>query len=488
MATNLIKMPQVKPLWYQLPSWRATDRGILRKIISYPRRHGKDFEDLSLAARDAIVRNGTYYYIFPTRKWAKRAIWDTVVEIGGSSKFLIDHLFPPEIVKRKNETDLFLELINGSMFFMGGSDNLDFVGQGGQGYTLSEFSLHKEAVTSLLAPIIRQSQAYLRMNGTLRGKGNQLYKMLMENKEHKDWFVSWIQPEQTKLYCWVSDEMQVNPEIMPLIGQIDPKTSKVFANCQGVPYWNIQDDIDSGLCSFAYARQEFLNSVVNHVVGGYYGYEMKKLEDDKRVQKINPNAELVYTFWDLGGVKKESDATAVLFAQIDVLSGNVKIVDYYENTGHLRGHYWDVVKKKGYNYGGHYYPHDGKRTNEYNGEDHSDTARREFGVDVRFVPKTQNVLNDIEVTRRGFVNYSFDEDRTQRLLEHVGNYHERESSGKPCHNNACAECGGASHGADTLRCMSMAIKLGLVTPYLEKEDFYHRDKYEENYEDEYFIV
>lgn len=480
-----ITLPTLPPLWYQIPSWRAVHSGIRRKITSYPRRHGKDMEDGCMAAWEALNRKGTYYYVFPTRRWGERAIWETMAEIGGVSKPIIDWWFPDEIAK-KYKSDLRVEVINGSKFFMGGTDNLDFVGQGGQGYTMSEFSLHKEAVTSLLAPIIRQSQAYIHLNGTLRGKNNPLYQIMNKTQGHHEWFSTWLKPEQTKLYCWVGDEMNINPELYPLIGAINPATGELYKNCQSVPYYNIQDDIDSGMMSYTYARQEYLNDVVNHVTGGYYGYEMSAMEKRGGKMSIDPFRDHVYTFWDLGGKNEENDSTAVLFAHINAKSKVYEVVDYWETRGGERKEHWEYVLSKGYNYGGHFFPHDGKRTsNNWEGETAADSAMRNMGIELRFVPKSQNVLNDIEITRRGFVHTSFDGERCDELLTHLGNYHEKEVTGKPCHQNSCQECHGASHGADTFRYMHMAIHLGLVEPYLDKRE--KRYKKVEYIDDDYFV-
>jgi hypothetical protein len=460
-------LPNISPLWYQVPAWKAFSSGIRRRIVSFPRRHGKDFLDGTTAAWEAIHRRGTYYYVFPTRKWGERAVWETMAEINGVSKPIIDWWFPDEIAK-KFKSDLRVELINGSKFFMGGTDNLDFVGQGGQGYTMSEFSLHKDAVTSLLAPIIRQSQAYIHLNGTLRGKNNPLYQILQKTSGNPEWFSTWLKPQDTKLYCWVSDEMKINEDIYALIGQIDPKTGQLYKNCQGVPYYNVQEDIDSGLMSYAYARQEYLNDVVSHVVGGYYGYELDACEKRRGFRDIDPFDDIVYTFWDLGGKNEDNDSTCVLFAQIDMQSKRYKIVDYYEARGGERKDHWQVVLNKNYNYGGHFFPHDGKRTsNNWDGESAAESAMRHIGIDIRFIPKTQNIMNDIEITRRGFVHTEFANNRDVGvLIEHLGNYHEKETTGKPCHQNNCRECNGASHAADAFRYMHMAIYLKLVEPYL----------------------
>jgi hypothetical protein len=177
---------------------------------------------------------------------------------------------------------------------------------------------------------------------------------------------------------------------------------------------------------------------------------------------------MVYTFWDLGGVKEDSDKTCITFAHVDIPGDKATVVDYYENVGYRRGHYFDVLEQKGYRYAGHYLPHDAKRSNEWTGETMADTARTEYGVEVRFIPKTQNVMNDIEITRRGFAVTEFsDSAEVDVLLGHLTNYHEAETTGKPCHRNNCAECQGASHGADTFRAMRMAISLGIVEPYMD---------------------
>jgi hypothetical protein len=495
-----ITFPIINPLWYQLPSWKAIDNGKKRKISSYPRRHGKDFEDLSIFSRESILNRGTYYYVFPTRKWGERAIWETMakIEVDGKiqTKPIIEWMFPKDICKHV-PSDLRVE-INGkhgkSLFFMGGTDNLDFVGQGGQGYCMSEFSLHKEAVTGLLAPIIRQSQALLFLNGTMRGKNNPLFKILKNTKHDKEWHSRWLKPEETKLYCWVNEDegINVNPELLDLVGKIDPQTNDYYKNCQGVPYYNIQSDVDSGLISYTLARQEYLNRAENVVAGGYYGYEINKAQKDGRMLSINPFDDIVYTFWDLGGANEENDSTSILFAHVNTMNKTFRVVDYYEVRGGERKDHWDYVLSKNYNYGGHFYPHDGKRTtNNWSGETAAESALRNIGIEVRFIPKTQNTLNDIEISRRGFVKTQFNTDLCGDLIEHLSSYHEKQSTGKPCHSYSCQECNGASHGADTFRYMHMANYHGLIEPYLQtrpKQYSWMSERETDCIDEDYFIV
>ncbi len=62
----------------------------------------------------------------------------------------------------------------------------------------------------------------------------------------------------------------------------------------------------------------------------------------------------VITAWDLG----KSDSTAIWFAQI--VGFEVRIIDYYENSGHDLAHYAEYVRSKPYEYSMHFLPHDSK--------------------------------------------------------------------------------------------------------------------------------
>ena len=82
------------------------DAGAKNILMSHPRRHGKDVTTASILSKKAMTRVGSYYYLFPTRKWAERAIWNNIVTINGRSGHLLDIIFPKEIVSYKNNTDL----------------------------------------------------------------------------------------------------------------------------------------------------------------------------------------------------------------------------------------------------------------------------------------------------------------------------------------------------------------------------------------------
>jgi len=437
------------------------DDGARYAVISWPRRHGKDVTCFSYMVRQAMMEVGTYYYCFPTLEDGKEILWDSITTIDGRSGPMVDLLCPEEIRTRKNNSDHFIELINGSFIRMKGTDSGKVVGNDGKGFVFSEWQGQKPEMFDYIRPIIRQNNGWAIFNGTMRGKENHLYKDIIRNDGVHGWFSQWLRPKDTKQYYWITPpdtpveyEICVNPE---LEGQINPDTGK--------EYDNIQWEVDSG-ASYSRTKQEFLNEAIAIVGGTYYAYELKRLELDGRIGGKYDPREPVYTFWDLGGDKQDSDKTCILFAQMNSNKGSVNIIDYYENSGHLRGHYFDILQSRGYKYAGHYIPHDGKRSNVWNGEGMAETAKNNFGIDMRYIPKTNSVLDDIEKVRQDFKNYVFDNEKSADVLTHLNNYHESETTGKPCHRNNCSVCHGASHGADTVRMMAMARHLGLVQRYL----------------------
>jgi len=460
MGQKRVRLPQIKPRDYQLGSWKALDNGAKNILISHPRRHGKDITTASILSKKAMERVGSYYYLFPTRKWAERAIWNNIVTIGEQSGHLIDIIFPPSIVINKNNTDLKLTLANGSTISMSGTDNLDFVGQGGYGYALSEFSLHKEEVTGFIAPILDEGNSFIIMNGTMRGKKNQLYQMYEANKDNPTWFCEWLTPQDTKRYYWISNEMNLNPELQD---KIDPLTN--------MPYLNIQDRIDSKMISYSLARQEYLNEAVADVANSVYGYEMTKLENSGNFQHIDGSDEAIFTFWDLG----VDDPTAIVFAFFK--DNTAYIVDYYENTGYDIKHYLDIIHEKNYHYAGHYMPHDSKKRMGNTGTNILDFCRTQYNFQARPIPKTNSVRDDIEIVRRHLpackINKSL-----ETLIQSLINYQWNPNTGRILHNEY-------SHGADAVRMMFMAKHGNMINEYLIPNKSNNKVMY---VEDDYIIV
>ena len=112
------------------------------------------------------------------------------------------------------------------------------------------------------------------------------------------------------------------------------------------------------------------------------------------------------------------DHTDIVFARMS--GGTTYIIDYYENTGHDIKHYIDVINEKGYTYAGHYMPHDSKKRSNSTGINIIDFCRTEFGFEVRPIPKTNSVCDDIEIVRRNLPNIYID-GRPSGFFEHLTN-------------------------------------------------------------------
>lgn len=124
---------------------------------------------------------------------------------------------------------------------------------------------------------------------------------------------------------------------------------------------------------------------VSHRPGAYYQEQLARAREAGRIKAVpfEPGAP-VYTCWDLGW----SDYTAVWFFQ--VIRGEWRWIDYYENHQQELDHYTGVLARKilqrRFTYGTHYLPHDARnKTLAAKGKSIEDQLR-DLGVTGRIVP------------------------------------------------------------------------------------------------------
>ena len=164
-----------KPRAYQLPLLRAMDSGCKRACCVWHRRAGKDKTLINIAVKKMFERVGVYYYYFPTMTQGRKILWDGMDKAG--FKF-IDH-FPREVVAKKNDQEMKIQLANGSLFQIIGTDKLENVGTNPVGCVFSEYSLQNPRGWDYVRPILAENGGWAIFNFTPRGKNHahELYKM-----------------------------------------------------------------------------------------------------------------------------------------------------------------------------------------------------------------------------------------------------------------------------------------------------------------------
>lgn len=358
-----------------------------------------------------LERKGSYYYYFPTATMGRDILWDGMDKSG--FKF-IDHI-PAEIIKRKNEQEMKIELVNGSMFKIRGTDKNEPIGVNPVGCVFSEYSRQNpRAGWDLVRPILAENGGWAVFNFTPRGK-NHAYRLYRQALENDDWFVSRLTADDT--------------------GAITKEA--------------IDQERRSGM-SEELIQQEFYCSFDIGQEGSYYGRLMAQAWDEGRICTVPYERQAkVFTFWDLG----VSDSTTIWFAQF--CGQEIRIIDYYENHGEGLQHYAKVLQDKPYIYGGHYAPHDGKQRSLQTGTSLIETARK-IGINFTVV-ESISIEDGIEAARGTLPRCWFDVKNCQSGIDALENYH-REYRDKyetfadrPCHD-------WSSHAADSFRYLSVVYR------------------------------
>jgi len=171
---------------YQQSAVAAFDAGKRRQMLIWHRRAGKDVFGMSLARRQSQDDIGGYWHFFPKHVQARRALWQGVDPKKG--KPFIDTAFA-DLVHHRNNTEMFLELSNGSTWQLLGSDNYDrLVGGNARGVVFSEWALCDPRAWDYIRPIILENHGWAVFITTYRGR-NHAWQMAQTLAGHPDWYV-----------------------------------------------------------------------------------------------------------------------------------------------------------------------------------------------------------------------------------------------------------------------------------------------------------
>ena len=397
------------PRPYQLPFLSAMDNGKKRAVAIWHRRGGKDKTFLNFIIKKMFERVGIYYYFFPTYAQGKKILWDG---IDGNGFRFMDH-FPAEIVVRDNSTDMKVEIKNGSIFQIIGTDKIDSImGTNPVGCVFSEYSLQNPKAWDLIRPILRENGGWAVFNYTPRGKnhGYDLYQMA---KDNPDWFYQVLT---------IKDTQKENG--VPIITEADIEKERAEG---------MEEDL---------IQQEYYCSFTAAVTGAYYAKQVQKAEDEGRICSVPHDPHLsVDTWWDLG----KDDSTVIWFSQRT--GKEIRFIDYYENNGEGLPHYVKVLKEKSYTYDKHYLPHDVEVSDlSVDGKKTRKDILEGLGVKpIEVVPKlpVEDGIEDV----RGILNRCwFDKEKCKDGLHALREYHKEFDEKKkvfksyPCHDWSSHAC------------------------------------------------
>lgn len=404
------------PRDYQLPLLRALDSGYKRVIQVWHRRSGKDKCDFNYIIKEAARVSAQYYYFAPNYEQGRKIIWDNIDNNGFK---MLDHI-PKELIKRIDNTRMQIELTNGSLIQVIGTDDPNkLVGTNPRICVFTEFSLQNPQVLDYILPILMANDGVAIFNFTPRGE-NHAWDLLEHARSHpEEWFVSVLTVDDTKFLS--TESLQREKE-------------RLFAKYK-----------DNALF-----EQEYYCSFSAPIQGAYYAAWLMEAEKEGRIGHVPYDESLpVDTFWDLG----VGDSTAIWFAQS--VGREIRLIDYMESTGEGLTHYIRELQKKNYIWGKHVAPHDIEVREFTTGKSRREVARS-LGIDFQIAPKL-SIEDGIDAGRTIFKRLWIDRDKCKLGLNALKSYQkvydEKNATYKdtPLHN-------WASHGADAFRYFAVSFE------------------------------
>jgi phage terminase large subunit len=377
------------------------------------RRFGKTVLAINHLAKAALTcarDRPRFAYIAPTYRQGKAIAWDYLKHY--------THVVPG---REANESELRVDLPNGSQIRIYGADNPDSLrGLYFDGVVLDEFGLMPSRTFSeVVRPALADRQGWAFFIGTPNGK-NHFYDVCQQARTEAGWFFAEFKASQTGL---------IRPEELEM-------ARKSMTPDEYAQEWE---------CSFEAS-----------VKGAIFADELRRAREQKRIKTIPYDRTiLVDTFWDLG----VGDATSIWFVQATGLE--IRLIDFYESSGQGLDHYISVLKQKGYSYGRHVGPHDIEVKEFGSGKTRLEMAR-ELGINFEVAPKL-GLEDGINAARLLFDRCYFDQDRCKLGLDALMNYRRDfntridEFKPVPVHD-------WASHGADAFRYMAVSIRRRDVAP------------------------
>jgi len=317
-----------KPRPYQRDLFDAFIFGGYKRFIRVMhRRAGKDHEAWALCFYAALMRKGLYLYLLPTIGQANTVIWEGRGKTGVG---FLDYI-PKKLIKRVNQSKMSITLANGSIIRVTGSNNYTaLIGSNPLGIVYSEFQDADPKSLEYMRPILAENGGWVLINGTPRGRHNNLFQVYNQNAENPDWFIT----------------------VKPASETTDWDGSAIIT--QSI----IDEEIRAGMPP-ELVEQEFNCSWDGFVEGAYFTRELKDMRKQGAISCFPVDPELpVYTSWDIGS----NDANSICLWQIG-RDNSIRCIycfeENYKNAEWYANELKNIQRRLGFKkFAMHFLPHD----------------------------------------------------------------------------------------------------------------------------------
>lgn len=411
-----------EPRPYQARFMDYLDRGGKRAVWVVHRRAGKDLTALHQAAKMAFERVGLYWHMLPSYSQARKVIWNGFRSDG---KRFIDNAFPKQIVKARNETEMRLELVNGSIIQLVGSDNYDsLVGSNPIGVTYSEFALNKPSAWDYVRPMLTENGGWAAFITTPRGL-NHAWKMWQVAQTEPGWFA-----ELQTIY----DTKALPPSVL-------------------------EEERKAGMPD-SMIRQEYLCDWQAALVGSVWGDLMEELGKRGGLVQFDAARDEVFTSWDLG----VRDSTGIWFFRLR--DQGIEFIDHFEAHGKPLSFYADEIEGRGYKYVKHWLPHDANARHLGTEVTVLEQLQHRFGRDKVAIGPRMSLLDGIQAGRWLLQqpDTRFHPKCCEKGLEALRAYHYEWDEDSRCYSSK-PEHDWSSHSADSYRYAAVVARVsGIYKP------------------------
>ena len=376
------------------------------------RRCGKTvacINDLIVKALLENKKHAQYAYIAPYYSQAKSVAW----------RYL--ERFAEPVMTKSNQSELWVELINGARIRLFGADNPDSLrGNFLDGVVLDEMADMKPSLWGeIIRPLLADRLGWATFIGTPKGH-NAFYDIYNEATKKPNWYVKVLRADQTNL----------------------------------LPQSEL-DDAKASMSDNQY-EQEFLCSFEAAILGAYYGQEMRRITDLERITTVDYDPMFpCHTAFDLGF----NDSTSIWWFQ--VVYGEIRVLDHHSSNGQPISFYTGLLAQKedefGYKYGYHYLPHDARaKTLASGGKSIIEQIATKIDIKHLKIVPNLSIQDGIQATRLALTRTWFD-NRCEELIECLRQYQREWDDDKKVFRDR-PKHDWTSHSADAFRYLSIVWK------------------------------